>query len=135
MSCRWGGITDVDYGRCCSSAGTGFATGFALQRALEILDPVISKILPNSHNKKLILNFASFTVGVLLAIFAGLRVLAALGLYDASASNVAGLKVVDALVTGLIISGGTEGFNSIMKFLGYSKESAKQSSHAAGVAG
>jgi hypothetical protein len=32
---------------------------------------------------------------------------------------------VDVLVTGLVVSGGTEGFNSIMKFLGYKKEEKK----------
>jgi hypothetical protein len=110
--------------------GPAFATGFALQRGLEILDPAVSKVLTTAKVKKVVLNGGSFLVGLLLAVFANLRVLAPLGLYDASQASVVGLKVLDAVVSGLIISGGTEGFNSIMKFLGYSKMTAKHTSGA-----
>jgi hypothetical protein len=33
--------------------------------------------------------------------------------------------VVDVIVTALVLSAGTEGFNSILKFLGYAKEDKK----------
>ena len=59
----------------------------------------------------------SLAAGFLLAIGAGLRVLRPLG--------VAGADLADIAVTALIVSAGTEGFNSILKFLGYSKESQK----------
>jgi hypothetical protein len=39
--------------------------------------------------------------------------------------GVANADVVDVIVTALIVSAGTEGFNSIMKFLGYAKEDKK----------
>jgi hypothetical protein len=37
---------------------------------------------------------------------------------------------VDVVATGLFISGGTEGFNSLMKFLGYKKEEKKAEAQA-----
>jgi hypothetical protein len=52
-----------------------------------------------------------------LSWLGGLRVLEPLGATTSA--------TWDALVTGLIVSAGTEGFNAIMKFLGYSKEKQK----------
>lgn len=93
-----------------------FATGFAVQQFLEILDPLIEKIIWAS-GKKLILGIVSLIMGLMLAIGAGLRVLNPLGVSNAD--------TWDIIVTGLVISAGTEGFNSIMKFLGYSKDRQK----------
>jgi hypothetical protein len=101
--------------------GPSFAAGFALQRLLEIADPVFAKL--DANLKKLVLNLIAFLVGVALAWWGGLRVLEGLGA-DAEAW-------VDVLVTGLVVSGGTEGFNSIMKFLGYKKEEKKEQSKKA----
>jgi hypothetical protein len=62
-------------------------------------------------------------VGLVLAAVGGLQVLQPL----ARAGNSAVPPIaVDVVVTALIISAGTEGFNSIMKFLGYSKEKKAQ---------
>ncbi len=97
--------------------GPAFAAGFALQRLLEILDPLLDKIKLIKGNKKAVLGLLSLAAGFLLAIGAGLRVLRPLG--------VAGADLADIAVTALIVSAGTEGFNSILKFLGYSKESQK----------
>ena len=90
-----------------------------MQQLLEILDPLIEKII-GSADKKLVLGIVSLIVGLLLAFLAGLRVLEPLGVEVHA--------ILDAIITGMIISGGTEGFNSIMKFLGYSKEKAKKAS-------
>ena len=65
------------------------------------------------------LSVVSLIVGLALAWGGGLRVLLPLGLANADA--------VDVVVTALVISAGTEGFNSIMKFLGYDKEDKKAS--------
>ena len=72
----------------------------------------------SGYQKKLTLNLVAFVVGVGLAWWGALRVLENLGA-DAQ-------EWVDILVTGLVVSGGTEGFNSIMKFLGYKKEEQKE---------
>ena len=60
----------------------------------------------------------SLIIGIILAISANLRVLSAFG------CNVAAFW--DVAVTALVISAGTEGINSITKFLGYSKAIKKK---------
>ena len=92
--------------------GPAFATGFALQRLLEILDVPLENYA--KEYKKLILSLLSLVGGLILAFGAGLRVLVHLGFV--------GGDVWDALVTGLIISAGTEGINTIMKYFGYVKQ-------------
>ena len=95
-----------------------FAAGLGIQQLGEILSPVADKI--SVDNKKIILGVVSLTLGLVLAFTAKLHVLQLLGVTPAP-----GLDTVDAIVTGLIISGGTEGINSILKFLKYSKEDKK----------
>ncbi len=97
--------------------GPAFAAGFAVQQLLEILDSVLEKLKFVAENKKAVFGLLAVIAGLLLAFGAGLRVLQPLGLDDAD--------LWDALVTALIISAGTEGFNSIVKFLGYAKENKK----------
>ena len=95
--------------------GPAFAAGFAVQQLLEILNPLIEKIFGQA-NKKIVSGLISLVVGLALSFLAGLRVLKPFGLEAG---------VVDNIFTGLIISAGTEGFNSIMKFLGYYKQREK----------
>jgi hypothetical protein len=92
--------------------GPAFAVGFAVQQLLELLDPLVDKI--EGENKKLILGVVSLAIGLVLAFGAGIRVLQPLGVANAG--------FLDAVITGLIVSAGTEGFNSIIKFLGYTKD-------------
>ena len=105
------------------SLGPAFAAGFAIQQLLEILDPLVQRLLGEKGDKKLVLGLVSFVVGLALAFGAGLRVLEPLG--------VPGAAAVDYVVTALIISAGTGGVNSILKFLGYSKERQKGEAAAA----
>lgn len=97
--------------------GPAFAAGFALQRLLEILDPLLDKIKFVKENKKIVLGLISLIIGLILAFGIGLRVLRPLGVTTAD--------FLDAVTTALIVSAGTEGFNSILKFLGYLKEDRK----------
>jgi hypothetical protein len=94
-----------------------FAAGFAVQQLLEIIDSIIVNKILGTEVKKAVLAGVSLIVGLALAYSANLRVLEPLG--------VATADIWDIIVTGLIISAGTEGFNSIMKFLSYAKESKK----------
>jgi hypothetical protein len=100
--------------------GPAFAAGFAVQQLLEIVAPAVDKI---KVDKKLVLSLLSLVVGLVLAFGAGLRVLQPLGVANVN-------FVLDAIVTALIISAGTEGFNSIMKFLGYTKDKRGQDAGA-----
>jgi hypothetical protein len=92
-----------------------FAAGFAVQQLLELADPVLDKI-PKDWKKPL-LSLIALGIGLALAIGAHLQVLAPLGVDVDNAW--------DDLVTGIFISGGTQGFNSLMKFLGYAKDKKK----------
>lgn len=96
--------------------GPAFAAGFAVQQLLEVLDPLIMKIIGKA-DKKLILGIVAFLFGLILAFGTGLRILEPLGVANAG--------IWDTVVTGLVIGAGTEGINSILKFLGYSKEKEK----------
>ncbi len=97
-----------------AALGPAFAAGFAVQQFLEIISPVVERL---KWDKKLTLGIVSLVIGLVLSFGAGLRVLEPLGVKNAG--------IWDNVVTGLIISAGTEGFNSIMKFLGYTKEKQK----------
>jgi hypothetical protein len=96
--------------------GPAFAAGFAVQQLLEILDPLIIKII-GTADKKLVLGIVALVFGLVLAFGTGLRVLQPLGVTNAG--------FWDTIATGLVISAGTEGINSILKFLGYTKEREK----------
>ncbi len=99
-----------------------FAVGFAVQRFIEIIDSWIDldkKITPEW--KKALLMGLALIFGVLLAWRLEMKILLALG------QSVFGdySPAIDYIVSGLIISAGTEGINSILKFLSYSKEVKK----------
>src|SRR5215211_4664158 len=101
--------------------GPAFAAGFAVQRLPDIFDGVLNLVPGGVNVKKVVTALISFLIGLLLAGFAGLRVLKPLGLSGTSRA----VAVVDVIVTALVLSAGTEGFNSILKFLGYAKDDKK----------
>src|SRR5689334_6475970 len=84
-----------------------FAAGLGIQQLGELLDPIVDKVASNS--KRVVLAVISLALGLVVAFGAKLHVLAILGARDDD--------ILNPLVTGLIISGGTEGINSILKFL------------------
>jgi len=107
-----------------------FAAGFAVQQLLELIDPAIAVVLKTPAWKKFVLGLISLVIGLLLSSLGGFRVLAALSKVSSDSSTWNHPKL-DVFVTGLILSAGTEGFNSIMKFLGYAKEGKKGEAAAA----
>jgi len=101
--------------------GPLFAAGFAIQQLLEILTSILDlDSNPNFQKyKKAILGVISLVVGFILAgTVEQLRVLAALGVPSPPGW-------IDIFVTALVLSAGTEGVNSILKFLKYAKEDKK----------
>jgi hypothetical protein len=109
--------------------GPAFAVGFAVQRLAEILDAAATPFLPDGDKKAkaFLIAIASVAIGFIAAMVAGIRVLAPLG--------IAGADAVDVAVTALVVSAGTEGFNSIMKFLAYKKEEQKEETKLVEAAG
>src|SRR5579864_2987336 len=102
-----------------------FTCGVGVQRLLAILDAIFTKLGATPATKAWISALISFVVGLAIVSLTDLRVLAILA--DATKRDFGGAcpKCVDAVVTALIISAGTEGLNSIIKFLGYAKEQKK----------
>jgi hypothetical protein len=106
-----------------------FACGFAVQQALQIIDPLVSmrKALSNAdggNTKRTVMGLISFALGIIIADLGKVQVIEPLSkVTDTASFNLPGWLAVG--VNGLIISAGTEGFNSIMKFLSYQKEAAK----------
>src|SRR5207244_10847929 len=82
-----------------------------------LLDAILLKKFLADDYKTAVLGLLSLIAGLALAHGAGLHVLNLLGV---SAS-----WYWDEITTGLIISGGTQGINSILKFMGYAKEGKK----------
>jgi hypothetical protein len=99
-----------------------FAAGFAIQQLLELADPVLDRVIAKDW-KKPVLSLIALGVGLALAIGAHLHVLAPLGVDVDSAW--------DDIVTGIFISGGTQGFNSLVKWLGYAKDKKKSEAASA----
>lgn len=93
-----------------------FAAGFAIQQLIELVDPIIVRFGLKDTDKKLVLGVMSLILGALIVLFTPVRILDSLG-YK--------IPLLDGAVTALFISGGTEGLNSIIKFLGYTKEKEK----------
>jgi hypothetical protein len=109
---------EIEMDKLITALAPVFAAGLGIQQLFEILSPLVDRI--SADNKRIILGLVSFTLGLVLAFTAKLHVLQLLGVTPAT-----GLDTIDAIVTGLIISGGTEGVNSILKFLKYKKENVK----------
>ncbi len=92
-----------------------FVAGLAIQQLFELLDPLLEAL--GKTAKSYATSIGSLILGFLLAWLGGFQVLGALAV-DVN-------PLVEFFVTGLIISGGTEGINSLLKFLGYAKENQK----------
>jgi len=112
-----------------ASLAPAFACGFAVQQALQIMDPVVSKAnitsKPGTSNvKQAVMGVTSLTFGLLIAGFGKVDIIEPLS--KAAGGTPLTLPTWLAVsVNALIISAGTEGFNSLMKFLSYQKEAVK----------
>jgi hypothetical protein len=113
-----------------------FAVGFGIQHFNEVLDPVFSKLAGKDGNqKKLYMGLSSLVFAALATHLLDLHLIRLLS--DSTQSGDA-FMFLDRVVTSLVVSTGTEGINSIIKFLGYIKEEKKataaQGEAAAGAA-
>jgi hypothetical protein len=104
-----------------------FAVGFAVQQLLEILGSFLDTWELFKEYKKVILGMISLSIGIVFAFsIDGLRVLQPLFTDPATAKPTANIpQLLDQIATALVISAGTEGVNSILKFLKYAKEDKK----------
>lgn len=88
---------------------------FALQRFVEIIiDPIVDKFWP--EYKKLLLPLIAFILGEIISFTANLSIL----------PKEPDLGILKFIITGFVISGGTELVNSFIKLMGYKKEEQKE---------
>lgn len=115
----------MDVNKLVEALASAFACGFAIQRLAEVLDGPISRVAQGDlDKKKTYMAWATVVVGLATAAWLDLGIVAAV-----SGKTLTGWNVfADRIVSGLIISAGTEGFNTILKFLGYAKEAKKADS-------
>jgi hypothetical protein len=99
------------------SLAVPFAAGFVVQRVLEIADPFFPNSVQHPNRKKILMGILSLILGWVFA-FCGVRVFGPLGFLG-------NYCFADSLLSGIFISAGTEGFNSLLKFANYQKEASK----------
>ncbi len=99
-----------------------FAAGFVIQRFFDIFDGPISKLVGDPVYKKLVLGIASTAMGWGIACIVPVEIFHAL-MKQACGKGID--PTFDHILSGIFISAGTEGFNSLMKFANYKKEGAR----------
>ncbi|HTG92282.1 MAG TPA: hypothetical protein VL866_06835 [Pyrinomonadaceae bacterium] len=104
-----------------------FAASVALQQILEVLSVFVERWV-GEQRKKAALGIIGFVIGIVLAYMFGLNLME----YFKTPDSAGALKALpyagtflDKVVTALVLSAGTEGTNSIVKFLKYLKEDKK----------
>ncbi len=94
-----------------------FVAGLVVQRLVEILDTYTTAKIANTNLKKFVIGVISLALGWLLAGFGQIHIFSALK-WQMDAT-------LDVFASGIFISGGSEGFNSLLKFANYKKEASK----------
>jgi hypothetical protein len=108
-----------------------FVAGFVVQRLLEIADPYTTAHIKDPLKKKEVMGAISLVIGVLLCVAARIGLLTILHQATAGTSTDNALPTgwwftaLDYLASGIFVSAGTDGFNSLLKFLSYKKDAAK----------
>jgi hypothetical protein len=92
---------------------------FAVQRLIEIFDRPLSWCLPDARRKRFWTAIIASGLGIGIAAAAGLSLIG-------SAPDWSPLRLwTGYVVTGLAIGAGTEGVNSVLKFVNYKKEAKR----------
>lgn len=104
-----------------------FIAGFAVQRFLEICDftDFTTKTIQEKDRKKRIMGISSLVLALILVLLSmpALEILHRLNVKDAS-------DWLDVPVSAFVISAGTDGVNSILKFLTYKKQETQKKASA-----
>ncbi len=96
-----------------------FAASLAVQQLLEVLSVPVQERVGELRTKP-VLGVIGFVIGLVLAYVFELNVMAYFKVPNSG-------NFLDKVVTALILSAGTEGMNSLVKFLKYLKEDKKAS--------
>jgi hypothetical protein len=116
--------TDAVSGIAVSAA---LVVAFAIQQTVEIFDSISAVFLDTDKNpeqagkKKAILKLCSLALGILAVAVLKVDVLSVVTAVPSEWHGV---------ITAIALAGGTEGVNSVVKYLGYAKESKKNDAAA-----
>jgi hypothetical protein len=108
----------MDYGKALAAP---FIAGFAVQQGVEVISSVLALIQSWDDSvkvKKVTLSIISIVISWIIVANSGLDVLQPFIQGEAG-------SFTHRLTTIIFVSAGTEGFNSLLKWLSYKKEDAK----------
>ncbi len=92
----------------------GLVAAMAIQQLIDLLEPVLDQWI--AEQKKWILSGVALVMAFIVTLVLQLRLLASLG-YEAA-------PWLDVILTALFLTGGTKGFNDLLKWMRYKKEAA-----------
>jgi hypothetical protein len=117
----------LDPAKVVSALAPAFAAGFAVQQTIELVDTLFSVISTTWRNmadapalKKLVASGIGLLLSMILVTAGKLDIIAPL---LAQGAEVPGF--IRDLISVLFISAGTEGFNSLLKWVSWKKEESK----------
>lgn len=117
----------LDATKIAGALAPAFTAGFAVQQTIELVDTVLSVksdkwagLVSDPTKKKLITSLIGLLLAILLVIEGKFDVIGPLLPVSTQLS-----PFISGLITVIFISGGTEGFNSLLKFITWKKEEAK----------
>ena len=97
------------------SLGPVFIVSFALQQLIELLDPILDRVI--KAHKGWILSVIELVSGLFLTLALGLRILQPFGITR--------LPGLDVILTALFVTGGTKWLNDLLKIITYKKQEVK----------
>jgi hypothetical protein len=104
------------------TASIALAVAFAIQQVVETVDVLVTAVLGNDTDlkaagpKKALLKLLALALGIFGATIIGVDLL----------SGTTGIEARwHPWITAIALAGGTEGVNSVLKYLGYAKENKK----------
>src|SRR4051812_17058497 len=114
--------------------GIVLITGFAIQQAMQILDLPVSAFIHRFNDngngpfdlsyadfKKIVMTVVAFVIAVGVTNWCNLRTL-----YFIDEKRFGAHDIGDLLVTAFVLSAGTEGVNTLIKYFGYVKDARKK---------
>ena len=110
-------LSDANYGAILASVSIA---GFAIQQGLQIIDPLVillARILPGNADeptkKRHLMVLFSLACGIIASAIGNIRI------------GLSSCVFVDVLITALVLGAGTEGANSLQKYVSYAKEAKR----------
>jgi hypothetical protein len=112
-----------------SGLAPAFIAGFGVQQAVEIFDSLVTWLsnwdpsdAKDTRKKKALLSCVSVIIATVLVVFGAGQIDVLKPFFDTTSYR---WGLLSGIITVIFISAGTEGFNSLTKWMSYQKETAK----------